>query len=122
MRLVTESALKNIGAPAPNLDGLHPDCFDEPIAADALRAFLTLTQSPDLFLKAGWSTEAIFWSRYFWFRRFTTVQAANKGFDAGLEQQAVQLLEHPYPSCEPDWSNLESVEKSACSRDAELNR
>jgi hypothetical protein len=30
--------------------------------------------------------------------------------DVGLEQQAVQILEHPPPNCSLDWSVLEEVE------------
>jgi hypothetical protein len=57
--------------------------------------------------------ESIFWSRYYWFLRFVHVVQGRQGADAGLEQQAFQILEHPWPDCEPDWNNLEAVERSA---------
>jgi len=113
MQIVTESMMKDFGAPAPSVSEVNPDCFKVPAAAAALQIFLTLTQSPDVFLKAGLSAETIFWSRYYWFLRFVAIQTQHQGFDAGLEQQTFQLLEHPFPPCDPDWSRLESVERAA---------
>ncbi len=111
MRIVTEDAVKKVDAPEPSVAEVHSDFLSDPTAAAALYVFLTLTQSAELFVSKGWSAETIFWSRYYWFRRFTTIQRAKVGFDAGLEQQATQLLEHPFPPCEPDWTRLESLEK-----------
>ncbi len=40
-------------------------------------------------------------------------------FDAGLEQQAGQILEYPYPDCDPDFQKVEEVE-AAVSRDVPI--
>ena len=79
----------------------------------ALEAFRALTDSPAVFIERGSTTEEIFWSRYFWFWLFKEIRVAIDGPDAGLEQQAYQLLEDPFPECEPDWSQVESVEALA---------
>jgi hypothetical protein len=63
-------------------------------------------------MEQGWDTESIFWSRYYWFKRFVLLRSRGAGLDAGLEQQAVQLLEHPFPVCAPDWSNMEIVDRA----------
>src|SRR5689334_17626387 len=118
MRLITEDTMRELGAPSPSFKGVNPSCFEEPVEDSALRAFLTLTQASELFLEAGWSPEAVFWSRYFWFRRFSNARTSRAGADAGLEQQATQILESPHPSCDPDWSQLELVERLAATGEA----
>jgi len=72
-----------------------------------------LTDSPTDFVERGSSAEEVFWSRYFWFCLYVKIRLVTDGFDAGLEQQAFQLLEHPFPDCEPDWWQLEIVDTLA---------
>jgi hypothetical protein len=50
-------------------------------------------------------------NRYFWFRRFILLWTREHGPDAGLEQQAFQMLE----TCELeiDWEFLKQVETAA---------
>jgi hypothetical protein len=91
--------------------------LDDPLAGRALKWFLLLTEMPDLVADQGLSAEELFWGRYYWFLRYARLRGAVTGRDAGLEQQAFQLLEHPYPACRPDWSVLEEVE-AAAERDA----
>lgn len=111
MRLVTEEQTRRLGG-APNVTAVSSELLQEPVGS-AIRAFLALSQRPEVFTAAGWSPEEVFWSRYFWARRVVNLNSAARGPDAGLEQQASQVLEHPLPSCTPDWSLLESVESQA---------
>jgi hypothetical protein len=114
MRLVTEDVLTSAG---PDLDPLRPTLghydlalLGDPRVGQALRSYLLLTERPECFTSRGWSPEEVFWSRYYWFLRFSKLRTTSSGPDAGLEQQAFQILEHPHPSCLPDWSELERVE------------
>jgi hypothetical protein len=113
MRLVTEDVLDTIDTPDPASNGIDRASEADPEAGLALRAFLVLTRWPHLLTQRGWSAESVCWSRYYWFRRYAVLRTAASGFDAGLEQQALQILENPYPDCEPDWSELERVESLA---------
>lgn len=90
-----------------------PVLLDDSTAGAALRIFLVLSQRPEIAETIGCSPETIFWSRYYWFRRFALERQASHGPDAGLEQQAFRLLEHPEPECRPDWSLLAWVEEQA---------
>src|SRR5262245_28041037 len=108
MRLVTEEALAAADTPAPSTDNVDADALADPLAGPSLRAYLVLTQSADLFVSRGWSPEEVFWSRYYWFRRFYAVWESLTGrHDAGNEQWAFKILEYPYPECQTDWSDLE---------------
>jgi hypothetical protein len=113
VRLVDEEDLARIDVPAPCVDDIDPDALADPQAGTSLRAFLTLTDCCHDFIKNGWSPEDVFYSRYYWFRRFVDLRVASSGPDAGLEQQAFRILEHPHPDCDPDWYVLEQVESLA---------
>jgi hypothetical protein len=89
-----------------------PSALADPVAGSSLMAFLVLTNSSARFIQRGWDAESIFWSRYYWFKRFVLLRSRSVGSDPGLEQQVVQLLEHPFPKCEPDWSNLEIIDRA----------
>ena len=78
-----------------------------------LHFYQTLTDDTDAFLAAGFTAEEIFWSRFYWFERLRLLHQKNGGFDTGIDQQAFQILENPFPPCEPDWANLESVKNQA---------
>jgi hypothetical protein len=93
--------------------GFDRSALDDLLAGPALRAYLVLTEAADRFTQDGWSPESVFWSRYYWFKRFAVLRARTSGFDAGLEQQVLAILESPYPACSPDWANLEVVERQA---------
>jgi hypothetical protein len=80
-----------------------------PLYGRCLVLYLVLTDHPDLVANLGLSNEQMFWSRYFWFGVFTKLALAVDGPNAGLEQQAHQILEHPQPDCDPDWSFGERV-------------
>jgi|SRR5579871_4127248 len=110
MRLVTEDTWTEIDVPDLFPDGDEVTEFSGSEATLSLRMFLRLTHRSHLFLDRGWAPEEVFLSRYYWFRRFVTLQSLKYGFDAGLEQQAFQILEYPFPECEVDWSVLEGIE------------
>jgi len=94
-----------------------PSLLDDPIAGPSLTRYLILTELPGAMAELDLTPEAIFWSRVYWFERFSVLRRHATGFDAGLEQQAHQLLEHPNPPCDPDWSHLEAIHTRA-ERDA----
>jgi hypothetical protein len=96
-----------------DLGGFAPSLLAEPLCGQALRAYLALSQRASYFLDMGCSPEAVFWSRYFWFRRFAALRMRNGEADAGIEQQGLEILEHPYPECAPDWSRLQDLEEEA---------
>jgi hypothetical protein len=111
--LITDTDIVSQLGGSPSLEGIHQAALSEPRSRHALCAFLTLTQSPQRFVQAGWSAESIFWSRYFWFRRFLAIRGSVIGADAGLEQQEFKILENPFPPCAPDWSMLSEVQREA---------
>jgi hypothetical protein len=89
----------------------HLALLDDPLAGQALKFYLLLTEMPELLAAHTFSAERLFWSRYYWFLRYVHLRQADP--DAGLEQQAMQILEHPHPACAPDWSVQEKVEAAA---------
>jgi hypothetical protein len=91
--------------------------LDDPLAGRALKFYLLLTEMPDLIADQRLSAEQMFWSRYYWFLLHVRLREAVVGPDAGLEQQAFQILEHPRPICTPDWSMIDELE-AAAKRDA----
>jgi hypothetical protein len=114
VRLLTEEALATVAPPEPSTANVDAEALADPKAGPSLRAYLVLTESAELFINHGWSPEEVFWSRYYWFRRFCEVWAALTGSrDDGNEQWAFKILEYPYPKCQTDWSALEWVEPLA---------
>lgn len=85
-----------------------------PLTAEvALAAFRRLDDSVQDLLQSGKPAEDVFWSRYYWFSVFARLSEAEHGFDAGIQQSLFNLLEHPLPTCTPDWTLLEAVEEQA---------
>jgi hypothetical protein len=115
MRLATDEILDDkvtaLDAARPGQTGHYNlDLLDDPVSGRALKFYLLLTEMPLLIADLGLSAEEVFWSRYYWLRRYARLREATIGRDAGLEQQASQILEHPDPLCDPDWSALEVIE------------
>jgi hypothetical protein len=54
---------------------------------------------------------ALFYNRYYWFKRFVKQRESEHGFDAGLEQQAFKLLEAA--PADIDWSMVEAIDARA---------
>ena len=118
MRLATEEILGDkvaaLDAARSGLPGHYNlDLLDDPVCGRALKFYLMLTEMPQLIADLGLSAEEVFWSRYYWLRRYAKLREATLGQDAGLEQQASQMLDHPDPPCDPDWSELEILEARA---------
>jgi hypothetical protein len=75
----------------------------------ALRYFLVFSE-PGVATRAGLGTfgdAELFYNRYYWFKRFAKLHQAAHGYDAGIEDQASQLLEHAPPDA--DWSTIEAI-------------
>ncbi|MBL8936758.1 MAG: hypothetical protein JNM69_19520 [Archangium sp.] len=60
-------------------------------SGEALLLSMLFERWPELV--AGLSVETRFYNRYFWFLRFVALHTDTHGPDAGLQQQAFQLLE-----------------------------
>jgi len=86
--------------------------MEDPRFGRALLVYLFLTESADV-LPAETPPVAIFWSRYYWFKRFLHTYHGRGEGNVGMEQQAFQILEYPWPPCEPDWADLEAVDLAA---------
>jgi hypothetical protein len=54
------------------------------------------------------TSEASFYNAYYWFKRFVAECSARRGYDAGLEQQAYQMLESAPDDV--DWSVLGEID------------
>lgn len=113
MQLITKEALDAVNPPDPSPDLIDYHQLAESTSSPSLRMYAVITEFADRFIQKGWSPEAVFWSRYFWFWQVKTLHHALQGFDAGNEQWAFKMLEHPFPDCDPDWSNLEQIESLA---------
>jgi hypothetical protein len=83
--------------------------IDNPRSGEALQNY-QLFSDPDLVRRAcltGLDDVSTFYNRYYWMLRFKALQP----YDAGLDQQAQQLLE--YAPSEVDFSIVEAIEKLA---------
>jgi hypothetical protein len=81
----------------------------------ALRYYVVLTYLPALVPISGVDA---FHARFYWFAVHREVTRLTSGVDAGLEQQAHQLLEHA--DIELDWYALEHLERRAQIRAAQM--
>jgi hypothetical protein len=54
------------------------------------------------------SAELLLYNRYYWFLKFARLFVRENGPDAGLEQQAFQILENSEGKI--DWSVIEAIE------------
>ncbi|MCA9029701.1 MAG: hypothetical protein KDA66_02770 [Planctomycetaceae bacterium] len=80
--------------------------------AALLKYYLLFTFYPELFEPI---TDAdLIYNRYYWFRRLVTLFESVYGPDAGVEQQAFQILENA--NCELDWAMIQKVETMAVAR------
>jgi hypothetical protein len=106
------AAEKRLEGWIPQQEAYCQDLITDSRFSGNLRAYLLLTEHPEAF-SDRYDPESIFWSRYYWFLRLIRVFQECEGADAGMEQQAFQILEHPWPNCDPDWSHLKLVERAA---------
>ena len=75
----------------------------------ALRYFLVFSERGAA-ATAGLGTFSdveLFYNRYYWFKRFAKLYQAARGYDAGIEDQASQLLERA--PAEVDWDVVEEI-------------
>ncbi len=84
--------------------------LEEGEAGDALGWSFLFEHWPELVPGPPLNPENAFYNRYFWFRRFATLQQ-KRGSDAGLEQQVFQMLEHA--DLDLDWELLEQIDAEA---------
>lgn len=118
MRIATENEIAIVAASltdAARLRGYRSEMLAHPIAGTSLRNYVILTECPELSDRLSLSDTDRFWSRYYWLARFNMEWNAIDGFDAGLEQQLVQLLEH----AQVEYDQLVDVE-AVVRRDAVL--
>jgi hypothetical protein len=95
--------------------------LDAPLSGRALKCYLLLTEMPNLLGEGTVSAERVLYSRYYWFVLFARLRQAMAGYDAGLDQQALQILEQPPTDCELDWLLVERIEAAASKDAARLN-
>ncbi|MDR3405473.1 MAG: hypothetical protein P4L99_23460 [Chthoniobacter sp.] len=117
MNLISEEVIRALEERLGDWRGRLPGNYNQPLMDDprfgrALLFYLLLTENGEA-LPAQVSPEAIFWSRYYWFKRFLHTYETCVKKNAGMEQQAFQILEYPWPPCEPDWADLETVDRAA---------
>lgn len=115
LRLIRESARAPFSAFFVN-DAMAWEVMPQslPLARERAGAmFDRITESIQDLVASGWSAEEVFWSRYFWFSAVVASSHALDGYDAGLQQQAFQILEAPFPDCEPDLARLPIVDLAA---------
>ncbi len=119
MRLVSEDVLATFAGrfqeARSRFAGYRADMLDHPTAGRSLRNYLLLTECPGCLGGLGLSEAERFWSRYYWLARFAREWQAVAGYDAGLEQQVLRLLEAAPVGYDP----LPQIE-AAVGRDAVL--
>ena len=71
-----------------------------------LRAYAAFTYGQ---IGADLSAPNVLYNRYYWFLRFACLHREKYGFDAGIEQQAFQILE--YAQCDLDPEDLQRIER-----------
>ena len=80
-------------------------------AGDALGWSLLFEHWPELVPGSPLDHENAFYNRYFWFKRFAMLKQKRDGYDAGLEQQVFQMLEHA--DFDVDWALMALLDAQA---------
>ena len=61
-------------------------------------------------LPSEWQTESlVLYNRYYWFLRFAKIHSEQHAKDAGIDQQAFQILENAMADI--DWAVVEAIDK-----------
>lgn len=80
-----------------------------------LQYYLFLTEYPNSIYSHldGLNEEDLLYNRYYWFIKFKQKYNSQKGYDAGLEQEAFKLIEEIEQQLEAgvNWSIIEQIEK-----------
>jgi hypothetical protein len=79
--------------------------------AEALAWAMLFEHWPYLLGDVRLNARALFYNRYFWFQRYRVLHQQRAGDDAGLAQQAFQLLEQA--PAETNWDVMEKLEQIA---------
>ena len=112
--LKKEDAVRRVAA-AVNPSGSF-DIDDSDYGA-AYRRVLLFAQAPDEISRVlglgSLSRQQIFYNSYFWLSRFSYLYSKQHGFDAGLQQQAMRILETA--QFELDWSVINELDRFAIS-------
>lgn len=109
IRLLSEADILAVVAELDFSDsGVREELLADPACGGSLRVYLALTAGR---IGADLSPAELFYNRYFWFHRFTCQAQQKFGYDAGIEQQAFQILE--YADCEIDAKLLEELVRAA---------
>lgn len=84
--------------------------FDDAAYGPAFRRYPLLSRWPELLNGRAPLTEAArFYNTYYWFLTTIRLWNAKHGYDAGMEQQAFQMLEHADASV--DLAVVEAIER-----------
>jgi hypothetical protein len=75
----------------------------------AFRRYLLFSKWSHLLSGKGLDERALFHNAYYWFRVFIKRHMATHGYDAGLEQQAFNILERAKGDI--DWSIIEQINR-----------
>jgi hypothetical protein len=93
-----------------NIHSIDPSFHVDPdhkTYGPAFRHYLLLSHWPSSL--GDVSPETLFYNRYYWFLKFIRRYVAEHGPDAGLEQQAFQMLEQA--PTDVDWSVIAEIER-----------
>lgn len=88
--------------------GIAPALLADESCGPALRVYLALTDGR---LGGDLAPEDRFYNRYFWFLRFVNAHHSVFGEDAGIDQQAFQILDSA--EFDVDWALLEQLNEKA---------
>ncbi len=88
--------------------------IEEEVLRTALFNYLALTYFPNVALgDAEISEIELLYNRYYWFLKVARGQQRRHGPDAGMDQQAFQILEHA--GIEFDWDEVQKIEQRVAS-------
>jgi hypothetical protein len=90
---------------------INMDIMLDQVFGYSLKVYILLTYLlPLIKLNGDFSKEDIFYNRYLWFARFTKLKEKQEGYDPGINQQSVQLLEEvDYNDLKIDWNIIQKI-------------
>lgn len=90
---------------------INVDLMSDTLYGYSLKVYILLTYMlPLLELDKSFSNEDIFYNRYLWFSRFAKQKEKLEGYDVGINQQSVRLLEEvDYDNLEIDWDIIQKI-------------
>jgi len=96
-----------------NASSVREDLLADPVFGPALAHYVFFSQHPSVRDVIGFDLDdrEKFYHGYYWFRRFVRLYTEKHGFDAGMEQQAFQMLENA--EFDLDFERVSTIEKLA---------